>query len=173
MQFVRTRNPNLAAYESVNDDRLKEGQGFCKIIKYFSEWREEVAKLPNKTPDQKRKMLPSKKTLHGIEMTCHSIPAAIKFLLKRGAKFVMGRVFCQDPIEQHFSKQRAANGGNNNPTVQQYMRTDNALHLQGNLRLKRRGANTEDSTKLTSDDLTPLRKRPKTVRRCIMPTLTE
>lgn len=37
-----------------------------------------------------------------------------------GAPFVLTARFNQDPVEQYFSKQRAASGAGENPTVSQY-----------------------------------------------------
>lgn len=159
MQSVHARKPLLAAYTTKNDFRLKHM--FGDIITYFRDWQKEVSVLPNKTPEEKKKMLPSEQTLIGIEMTCLSVKAAIEFLLDEGQKYVYSRIFCQDPIEQHFSHQRAALGSNQNPTAEQYARNANSLHLRGNLGFKRKRANTEDVSRLTKEDCTPLAKRPR------------
>lgn len=154
MQAAFTRNPLLAPYTSESDDRFKL---FDKIIHYFEEWKTEAK--------GDRRLLPSEQTLVGIEMTCRSMQAAIKFLLQEGQQFVMSRIFCQDPLEQHFSKQRGALGGNRNPTVEQYLHNERNLHVLGNIRFKRKRANTEDTSRITKADCTPLPKRPKVLAR--------
>ena len=34
--------------------------------------------------------------------------------------YILSEVFCQNPIERYFSKQRHREGGNENPTVDQF-----------------------------------------------------
>ena len=41
-------------------------------------------------------------------------------LLKGTGRYVLSEVFCQDPIERYFSKQRHRGGGNENPTIDQF-----------------------------------------------------
>lgn len=120
--------------------------------------------MPGQMKDKKHLLL-SDQTLNAWEMICKSIPECIQFLLREGTKYVMARVFCQDMLEQHFSKQRAALGGNRNPHPDQFLRTGNLLHLQEGLSLKRRGANTESLEAFL--DETPLPKRKKPVRRSL------
>lgn len=157
MQAAHTRNPLLAPYCSKDDSRFKL---FDKIISYFEEWKQEA--------NGKKTMLPSEQTLTGIEMTCRSMQGAIPFLLGEGQKFVMSRIFCQDPLEQHFSRQRAALGGNRNPTVDQFIHNERNLHVLGNIRFNRKRANTEDISKISAAECTPLPKRPKASRRILM-----
>ena len=133
----------------------------------MEDWRKEINALTGKTLEEKKTMILSHQTLDAWEMICKSLPACIQWLLKKGTKFVNGRVFCQDPLEQHFSKQRASAGGNRNPSVETFLRNENSIHLQRNLSLKRRGANTE--TAQLEFDETPLPKRKKNVRRVILP----
>lgn len=165
-----TGNARLAAYASLNDERFDE---FRDTIRYFEDWKKEVEALPIKDSETKKKMLPSSQTMQSIILSAHSIPAAIKFLLRAGTKYILARVFCQDPKEQHFSKHRAALGGKSNPTVDDYERTENLLHLQGNLGFKRRRTNTEHDNKLTAEDCTPLPKRQKIARRSLNTTFTK
>lgn len=164
MQWIHSNKPNLAPYTKVTDKRFAE---FESKLKYLKDWRQEVYASPKKTEAQKKAMILAQQTLDAWEMICLAMPACIKFLLNEGTKFVMARVFCQDPLEQHFSKQRASCGGNKNPNVAAYLHNESTIHLQGKLRLKRRGANTETS-RLVLDD-TPLPKRKKVVKRCILP----
>ena len=41
-------------------------------------------------------------------------------LIKKTGRYILSEVFCQDPIERYFSKQRHRGGGNENPTVDQF-----------------------------------------------------
>lgn len=136
---------------------------------YLKDWKKEVDSTPNLSAEEKKARILPQQTLVAWEMIGLSLPAAIKFLLRRGTKFVNARVFCQDPLEQHFSKQRAKLGSNKNPDLDQYLRNENMIHLQGKLSFKRRGTNTEQAARLLEDINEPLPKRAKTVRRKIIP----
>jgi len=110
-------------------------------------------------------MLLSSQTLQGIEITIRGFEGAVKYLLSRGAKFIMAHVFSSDFIEQSYSRHRGAVGGGSNPTVDQYLRNQNAFHLLRNLRLERKRANVEMEKTGGEVDMAPLLKKKKTVRR--------
>ncbi len=63
----------------------------------------------------------------------HAITASVKFLLRKGVKFVLTGKMNQDKLEQYFGKQRAAGGSNRNPTVSTYgqnaAKIECAMHL--------------------------------------------
>ena len=52
--------------------------------------------------------------------TVNSFCALAPILLKNSNCYILSEVFCQDPIERYFSKQRHRGGGNENPTVNQF-----------------------------------------------------
>lgn len=79
-------------------------------------WEDEVDNSKVKA-NEKEKMLLSRQTLEGIYITVNGFIGAVKYMLSIGAKFINARVFCQDPLEQYFSKQRAAGGAQNSVTV--------------------------------------------------------
>ena len=62
--------------------------------------------------------------LHNIIILCfytvNSFCALASILLKNSNRYILSEVFCQDPIERYFSKQRHRGGGNENPTVDQF-----------------------------------------------------
>ncbi|KAK3913149.1 Heat stress transcription factor A-1 [Frankliniella fusca] len=163
-QWIYCNKPNLKPYTSLNDRRFEE---YARKWQYFEDWKEEIKNMEGKTKEEKATMILSPQTLDAWEMICKSLPACIKWLLQQGTKFINARVFCQDPLEQHFSKQRAAAGGYRSSNTDTWLRNEGTLHLQRNLSLKRRGANTETSQPQL--DATPLPKRKKTVRRAILP----
>jgi hypothetical protein len=43
-----------------------------------------------------------------------------KLLLRSGVKYFLSEKLNQDSLEEHFNKQRAAGGGCDNPTVEQF-----------------------------------------------------
>lgn len=164
-QWYHYNKPDLAPYRSKLDRRFGRYEAG---LKYLYDWKEEVESTPNLKKEERKARILSQQTFDAWERICLAIPAAIKYLLDQGQQYVMARIFCQDPLEQHFSKQRGAMGGNRNPTADQYLRNENKIHLQGSLSMKRRGTNTESIPScLDSTPLPAKRKRP--VSRAIFP----
>lgn len=172
-QHIKKRNPNLAPYTSPNDSRF---QKLLNILDYVEDWKKEVASSGIKKKDQSALLL-SHQTMDGIEITIRGFIGVCKYLLTpveeggAGTKFIMAGTFSQDCLEMYFSKQRAACGGNRNPTEDQYLRNVASLHLQRNLKMKRKNANVKDASGNTEsiDDFAPLKKRPKTAKRQLLP----
>lgn len=167
IQHVKKANPRLAPYKEKTDWRFKEIKMF---LQYLRDWKEEVMALPNLKPEERKAMLLSSQTLTGLEMTICSFVCCTRFLLGQGTKFVMARVFQQDPIEHYFSQQRGALGGSRAPDVNSYLRTQGLLHVHGRLKMKRKGANTEHVADEEEDLGKPLKKRrKKATRRSLIP----
>ncbi|XP_052131084.1 uncharacterized protein LOC127751486 [Frankliniella occidentalis] len=172
---TKTRNKNVAAYTSETDERFGLIEDF---LNYLEDWEKE-AQNPNQSvnasmisnasinnldhdeseiedgvfnPDEETsssKRLMSKQTLDGIRMTSYAFKPLVSFMLKAGASFVNARVFTQDPLEQHFSKVRAGQGGSNNPNIFQVLNRNRALHTIGQLGTrKRKGNHGEDSNQI-------------------------
>ena len=57
-------------------------------------------------------------------------------LSQPGVKFILSERFCQDPLECFFGRQRSCGGRNDNPTVQQFLKSTVSLRVQGSLALK-------------------------------------
>ena len=113
---IHKRNEDLYPFSDPNDERLQWLEnGF---IQYFEEWEHSVANRrgPYLASDR-QKMLLSKQTRFGLEFTTRSIVACIRFMLSKGAQFVLTAHFNQDPLEQHFGHCRHKGGANENPTV--------------------------------------------------------
>jgi len=110
-----------------------------------------------------KKCLLPHQTLLGIEMSTRSFISAVTFLINAGVPFVNARVFCQDPLEQNFGKQRAGGGGSNNPNVSQYYHKQRAIHTIGTLGSgKRMAGNSGEVLQEEHDDCdAPLPKRRK------------
>lgn len=166
-QHVRLRNPNLAPYgiyPSLDSERFKK---FESHLDYLRNWKKEVEMTPNLDAQTKKSRLLPQQTQDAWELICLSYPAMMKFLLKEGTRYIIGRVPCQDPVEQHYADQRDKCGANRNVTENDYRHNENLLHITKKLAVKRKGANTE--TVAHDVDSTPLPKRPrKPVRRSIL-----
>ncbi|KAE8739107.1 hypothetical protein FOCC_FOCC015399 [Frankliniella occidentalis] len=154
----RTENPRLAPYTSVDDWRFDE---LLSFEKYLMDWESEVKKS-NLPANAKEKCLLSRQTLEGIYITINAFIGSVKFMLNTGAKFINGRVMCQDPLEQYFSKQRAAGGGKNNPTVLSFLNAENKISIHRDLNVRRRNIVTEGASKMMEASDEPVPKRRKT-----------
>ncbi|XP_052130160.1 uncharacterized protein LOC127751122 [Frankliniella occidentalis] len=103
----------------------------------------------------------SYQTIEGIEIAVRGFTGAVQFLLGVGVKKINARVFCQDPIEQFFSKQRYKCGRNPSPTVQQFLRNQGMIHTQGEMGSRRcfGKGNTQLSDRNMEVTYEPLPKR--------------
>ncbi|KAK3929584.1 Transposable element P transposase [Frankliniella fusca] len=109
-----------------------------------------------------RNLLPHQ-TLRGIEMSWKSFIGATTFLLRNGVTFINARIFCQDPLEQNFGRQRMAGGGSNNPNFHQYLHKQRGFSTIGALSAANKMGNTEvvkeDDESVCSSEPLPKRKR--------------
>lgn len=183
-QAGRTLNHNLQAYCSEHDERFQKLEDF---LTYLDEWRVDaessaknnnsrnISQVQNNVGDsfdleeeEEREEEPdpasvrqlTRQTIEGIKMTVRSFTKAVKFLLSEGTKFINARIFCQDPLEQFFSKQRARGGGSTTPNFSQVINQSRGIALLGEMGSKRNYVgNTEEldsSMELSSE---PLPKR--------------
>ncbi|XP_034236287.1 uncharacterized protein LOC117642320 [Thrips palmi] len=174
----RTRNKNLAPYTSAWDPRfdwlgvphpqhpnpIEDEVLDVPFLKYLEDWSDEVQAL-RIDPKKKEKMLLAHQTLYGIEMSIRGIAGSIRYLfenLKEPPKFILARVFSQDPLEQHFSEQRGACGGSRNPNAAQFASKMAASAIERDLGVKHRRSNSAEVTQkgmeITNEPL-PKRRR--------------
>jgi hypothetical protein len=105
-----------------------------------------------------RNLLPHQ-TLLGIEMSCRAFISCTTFLLKEGITFINARVFCQDPLEQNFGRQRMAGGGSNNPNLNQFLHKQRGFSTIGELSAANKRGNTEVLQEDGDNSTEPLPKR--------------
>lgn len=77
--------------------------------------------------------------------------------------YLLSEVFCQDPVERYFSRQRNRGGGNDNPNVEQFHKNA-AILLQKQLHWDLSSANVQplESDHALSAAMQPLAKRQRT-----------
>lgn len=75
----------------------------------------------------------------------------------------VSEVFCQDPVERYFSRQRNRGGGNDNPTVEQFQKNAAILLQKQQLHWDLKSANVQpgELNVGTSTAMQPLAKRPR------------
>jgi hypothetical protein len=135
------RNSNLNPFTSTSDERLSWLVGDFK--NYFRDWERSVdQRQGNFTKKEKASMGLSHQTLTGLEITVNSICECTKFMLNKGAKFILTSVFNQDPLEQHFGHYRHKGGHNRNPTVDEVRHILTSIRTVGAQALAPRHGNT-------------------------------
>ena len=185
-QDIRTKNKNLAAYRSANDRRLAwlgvpnpkvEGQEYdpedseklkIPFLKYLEDWNDQVQRLAIDAK-LKEKCKLAHQTLYGIEMSIRGIAGSIRYLseeLSEPPKFILAKIFSQDPLEQHFSQQRSARGGSRNRNYAQFQSKQVSAAVERDMGIKCRRGNSSEITRKgmeVSDE--PLPKRRQTSRK--------
>ena len=82
-----------------------------------------------------------------------------------GVQFILSEKLCQDPLESFFSKQRAAGGRCDNPSVHQFCHNTISLRLQGSAALEpvrgNCGKRPTSSNLEVVELLKPLQKKPR------------
>ena len=189
---IKSGNKLLHPYTSSNDSRFSDY--LLPFLDYLDEWREETlqvdASIYNQTienadnpndsfhslhdihetssedvehPAHKRMLC--QQTQDGIEITIRGFIGAVKYLLDHGGvDFINARVFCQDPLEQFFSKQRQKGGGSSTPNLQKFMENARAIHIQRGLSVRKRTANTRaDDAFQISNEKMPRRRPPHSI----------
>ena len=127
----KKRKPDLAPYRSVDDGRFRF---FDEFVQYLEHWKTAVQTRQGQfSQDERIKMVLSHQTFKGLCMTSRSFPEAAKYLLNHGVEFVLSNRFCQDPLEQHFGRQRAMGRRNDNPNLYVFGYNERSLQLQRNL----------------------------------------
>lgn len=94
----------------------------------------------NLTQGQKNSMLLSKQTIAGLTISVNSITECTKFLLDKGADFVLTHHFNQDPLE-HFGHYRHKGGANSNSSVYEVRNMMTQLRAVGAQALNPKGGN--------------------------------
>ena len=105
----------------------------------------------------------SRQTLNGLTIATRSIVECVKYLLRKGASFILTEHFNQDVLERHFGHYRQKGGLNENPTVWQVCHTLNQVRTvkcqglapqRGNVRI--------DTNDAVDETALPRRKRNRT-----------
>ena len=80
-----------------------------------------------------------------------------------GVKYVLSDKFNQDPLEEHFGKQRARGGGIENPSLEQYMYNERKIIVSKSDMVIKGNTRGRKGKKTTIDinDKRELQKRPK------------
>ena len=83
-----------------------------------------------------------------------------------GVKYLLSEKFTQDPLEEHFGRQRRRGGTNDNPTLAQFGQQELTLNIMGSELIRDIKGNTrgsdKDDSKIDVNDLRTLPKRIKT-----------
>lgn len=132
---------------------------------YLVRWEKQVEESQNLTTEEKNKMMLSVQTRHGWKMTVKSFVSLTKELLViDGVKFLFSDKFNQDPLEEHFGRQRRRGGSSDNPTLAEYGQQELALNvmrseLMQDIRGNARGRDRDGKRKIEIQNAEKLPKR--------------
>jgi len=158
-----TRKPDLLPYTSVDDERL----AFLRddFLCYIENWRMSVVNRPGPfSASDRQKMFLTHQTYRGLVMTVKAIVEVIPYLLQNGVQFVLSNKFCQDPIEEHFGRQRGLGRTAENPTLHQFGYNESLLRQQRSLALMiRPKGNVQQGPRVQAAiSRSPLKKKQRT-----------
>ena len=89
---------------------------------------------------------------------------AKQLLSEDGVDYILSDKFNHDPLEEHFGKQRARGGSNENPSLKEYMDNERKLLVAKSemirvMRGNTRGRQEEQTIDINDDRLLPKRKK--------------
>ena len=96
-------NEFLKPYTIENDFQFDWLQN--TLLPYFNNWKHILQRPENFRASAREKMFISRQSHVGIRITCYSVIAANKYLLKEGFQFVLTERFCQEVLEEYFGCQ--------------------------------------------------------------------
>ena len=156
-ESVACRNHNLSVFSFADDPRLEWlDQDF---LEYFDNWRHNVEERPGVySESEKAKMQLSHQTLKGFSITTKSVIECVRFMLGKGARFVLTAHFNQDPLEQMFGHVRHKGGSNQNPSVFDAINSINTIRAVNIQALAPKFGNTSNIESIQLDH-TPVPRR--------------
>ena len=98
--------PFLTPYKNQDDERFKWLEN--DFLRYFENWKNNIE---NRTANDKCKMLLSRQTYEGLQITTLSIIECVKSLLQAGFPYVLTNKLCQDDLENYFGKKEQSATG--------------------------------------------------------------
>lgn len=154
--------PDMLPYRRVNDKRFAFLQEFYNFL---VDWKHAVDTRPGQfSKIERNRMFLSHQTFKGLCMTLKAFLEATRFLLRHGVSFVLSNRFCQDPLENHFGRQRGMGRRNTNPSLWRFGYNESKLMIgrsmslmiepKGNVSRKRAGEKEQEVVISTS----PLKK---------------
>lgn len=159
----RFSKKELQPYKSCDDWRFK----FLEeefLNGFLERWEKQVRAKNNLEKEQQNRQLLSNQTIHGWRMTVSSFIDLAKELLQiEGVSFVLSEKFSQDPLEEHFGRQRRRGGCNDNPNILEFGRQELSINVIRSEMLRdikgnTRGADREQ-TKLQIHEVGPLPRK--------------
>ena len=101
------------------------------FLRYFQDWLNSVEQRQgNFTKDARQNMFLSSQTYEGLKITVNSIIEVTQFLLQHQVKYVLTERFCQDPLENYFSRPRPLWSRKDNASMTDIGYNDNAIRNQ-------------------------------------------
>ncbi|XP_071483429.1 uncharacterized protein [Diadema antillarum] len=156
----KKRKPSLEPYRSADDWRFTFLED--EFLSFLHEWETEGKLVPGLSRAEKGKLCLSKTTMDGLVMTVKSFTALARELLaEEGVEYLLSEKLSQDPLEEHFGKQRGMGGRYENPDARQFGSNMQVLQVAGSCVTLSARANVKRQTERSPMKMKPLPKRTK------------
>ena len=101
------------------------------FLQYFEDWINSIEQRDgNFSKRENNKMFISQQTYEGLKISVNSIIEAEQFLLQHQVRCVLTERFCQDPLENHFGRQRSLGVQKDNPSLRDFRYNDSSIRNQ-------------------------------------------
>ena len=125
----RELKPFNAPFSSADDPRFSWLKN--QFLEYFEDWLRSIEERPGAYgKSEKQKMFISSQTYESLKITAHSVIELVKFLIMHKVSYVLTKVFCQDPLENYFGKQRSSGALKDNSSLYDFGYNDNTIRNQ-------------------------------------------
>ncbi|XP_065061651.1 uncharacterized protein LOC135688649 [Rhopilema esculentum] len=147
----------LKPFESEDDERFSWLENV--FLKFFADWKKSIENREGQySKSEKQAMFISRQTYNGLQRSVHSVIEATRFLLSKGAHYVLTERFCQDDLENYFGRQRSMGQRRDNPNLQSVGYNDNIIKSQFSI-VPIAGNVTHAASKFNAISTEPLPKR--------------
>eukprot|EP00112_Aurelia_sp_Birch-Aquarium-sp1_P001627 Seg1176.6 transcript_id=Seg1176.6/GoldUCD/mRNA.D3Y31 product="hypothetical protein" protein_id=Seg1176.6/GoldUCD/D3Y31 len=102
-----------------------------EFLGYLKSWKESIDQREGEFDGSaKVKIFIAWQTYEGLKLSTYSLVDVTKFLLRSGASYIITNMFCQDPVEEYFGRQRGLGRRCDNPSIWDFGYNANKLRIQ-------------------------------------------
>lgn len=137
-----SRNPNLGSYFANQLDDPRYNWLELELIQWLKDWELEVQNCEGLTGTEKKRLILSRQTLEGLQITTVSFLELTRSVLsEEGASFLLAEKLNQDRVEAFLGKLMRGCGNAENHTVDQARKRILALLVAGRCFIRSKNTN--------------------------------
>ncbi len=178
---IKSLKPFKKPYRGKDDSRINVKKWLkTEFLKWLDDWKEQIESRNDLDEYEKERRQISRETLEGIHITgtCNTLQKSLIILYILVYSFIdliedlfadiqvtsfLSQRIQQDPLEKYFGKQRQRGRVNENPTVSEYLKNEQALRVISSINLDVVKGNTRGTNKrrleVEPEDYKPLKRR--------------